>query len=86
MKTTTQINVRTEFNLNFEVEVKDGKVSWEDVMEQVNNIQEKLSDRKYIDLYLLPNFSLELYDDDDYFLGRESIEDTLEDEGIKLED
>lgn len=86
MKTTTQINVRTEFNLNFEVEVKDGKVSWEDVMEQVNNIQEKLNDRKYIDLYLLPNFSLELYDDDDYFLGRESIEDTLEDEGIKLED
>ena len=86
MKTTTQINVRTEFNINFDVEVKDGKVSWEDVMKQIDDIQNKLNDKKYIDLYILPNFELSLNDDDDYYLGRENIEDDLNDEGITLED
>ncbi len=86
MKTTTQINVRTEFNINFDVEVKDGKVSWEDVMKQIDDIQNKLNDKKYIDLYILPNFELILNDDDDYYLGRENIEDDLNDEGITLED
>ena len=84
--TKKTINLTTQFDIQFDVDVKDGKVSWEDVYDKVNEIQDKLNDRKFLELFLLENFSMNVNDMDDYYLGRETLEADLKDDGIELED
>jgi hypothetical protein len=71
---TTNITLNITCSFNFDIEVKDGKVSWEDVYDKLNEIEGKFPE------------GVNIQDWDDYYLGREILESDLDDEGIKLED
>ena len=73
-KTTQEITLNITCSFNFEVEVKNGKVSWEDVFDKISELNEKFPE------------GVSVQDWDNYYLGKEILESDLEDEGIKLED
>ena len=71
---TTNITLNITCSFNFDIEVKDGKVSWEDVYDKLCELNEKCPSE------------VNILDWDNYYLGKEVLEMDLQDEGIELED